>query len=300
MRTRALRTTFISLLAASAMTALVPAVASAAPTAIAGDPTDCRTQFGGDTVAVRPGQRIESGASLADKVSPTVLVMQADGNLVLYAIGNSGGYKLPLWSSGTYGNPGAYALMQEDGNFVVYKKDGGPDKGGALWATGTYGDAASPYLGAYLVGGEFSVEGRSYYPTWRTRTREQHAKICASLPDRPQGSWWPRSWAESATVWMVLQEDGNLVMYRKRDGKAIWSSGTYGLRYSATLEMDPKGDLILREGDQASTVRWHSGTDGNPDAYALLQDDGNFVVYKKDGGPGKGGALWATGTYNKI
>ncbi|MDX2394978.1 hypothetical protein ACWGHM_36625 [Streptomyces sp. NPDC054904] len=56
----------------------------------------------------------------------------------------------------------------------------------------------------------------------------------------------------------------------------------------------------MREFGPNFTVRWHSGTAGNNDAYALLQDDGNFVVYKKDGGPGKGGALWASGTYNKI
>lgn len=65
--------------------------------------------------------------------------MRTDGNLVLYALGKPGGYKLPLRSSGTYGNPGAYATMQQDGNFVVYRSGGGPRSGGGIWHTGTYG-----------------------------------------------------------------------------------------------------------------------------------------------------------------
>ncbi|MFD6878552.1 MULTISPECIES: hypothetical protein [unclassified Streptomyces] len=69
------------------------------------------------------------------------LIMQADGNLVLYSESGAA-----LWSSGTYGNPGAYASLQSDGNFVVYKKDGGEGKGGALWSTGTWGNPGAPLV----------------------------------------------------------------------------------------------------------------------------------------------------------
>ena len=56
------------------------------------------------------------------------LVMQGDGNLVLY---NS--QHKPLWASNTSGNPGAFAIMQLDGNMVVYSNKGKP-----LWSSGTY------------------------------------------------------------------------------------------------------------------------------------------------------------------
>ncbi|MFJ8013612.1 hypothetical protein [Streptomyces sp. NPDC096339] len=289
MRTRTLRTTFTSLLVASAVTVLVPSPASAA------DPGQCMTSATGRSEDLRPGRQLAPGTSLIPTPGKAELVMQPDGNLVVYAPGRPGGYKLPLWSSGTYGNPGAYALMQDDGNFVVYRQGGGPRTGGALWDSATYGSRANTYMAASIKdNGELSVSGRSEQ-TWRSGTEEWHVRLCSTDP-----SWSRGLWAQSATAWLVLQRDNNLVMYRKSDGKAIWSSGTYAGRNALNLEMGDNGNLTLREYGLNGTVRWSTGTGGNTGAYALLQDDGNFVVYKKDGGPGKGGALWATGTYDKI
>ncbi|WP_405982812.1 hypothetical protein [Streptomyces sp. NBC_00158] len=295
MRTRALRRTFVSLLVLAASATLVPATAGPAAAA----PAQCSGPKSGVLATLYPGQRLEPGARLADTVSTTELVMQPDGNLVLYALGTPGGYKLPLWASGTHGNTGAYATMQEDGNFVVYKKDGGPATGGALWHTATYGSGGTGSVKASLLGGEFLVEGRST-TRWSTRSSERQAWFCSEFATAAEG-WWTGNWAQSATVWLVLQQDNNLVMYRKRDGQAIWNSGTYGGSRRVTLQMAPKdnGDLTLVE-EGRTTPRWRTGTGNNPGAYALLQDDGNLVVYKKDGGPGKGGALWYTATYNKV
>ncbi|HEV2060317.1 MAG TPA: hypothetical protein VGR11_13255 [Solirubrobacteraceae bacterium] len=64
-------------------------------------------------------------------------VMQGDGNFVLYHQGWT-----PLWSSGTYGNPGSYIVMQNDGNLVIYNPGGR-----ALWATGTQEDMSPRPLG---------------------------------------------------------------------------------------------------------------------------------------------------------
>ncbi|MFD3550110.1 hypothetical protein ACFWUW_31775 [Streptomyces sp. NPDC058655] len=291
MHTHVLRRALATLLTASAMTVLVPGAASAA------DPGQCMTSAGGRTSDLRPGDRLASGASLVPTPGKPELVMQPDGNLVVYAVGNPGGPKLPLWQSGTYGNPGAYALMQEDGNFVIYKKDGGPQTGGGIWHTATYGDRDNGYVSASLRDdGTFMVSGRSAVDRyWSTDTNERHVRVCST-----DMAWMRGYWAQSATVWLVFQKDNNLVMYRKSDGKAIWGSGTYGSRNVLELELGDGGDLALRELWQNRTVRWHTGTAGNSGAYALLQDDGNFVVYKKTGGPGKGGALWASGTYNKV
>ncbi len=63
--------------------------------------------------------------------------MQGDGNFVLYHRGWT-----PLWSSGTYGNPGSYIVMQNDGNLVIYNPGGR-----ALWATGTQEDMSPRPLG---------------------------------------------------------------------------------------------------------------------------------------------------------
>lgn len=62
---------------------------------------------------------------------------------------------------------------------------------------------------------------------------------------------------------VLMQTDGNPVMYHNAGGGALWASGTHG----------------------------------NPGAYAVMRTDGNFVLYAKDGGPATGGALWNTGTF---
>lgn len=58
----------------------------------------------------------------------TRLVMQTDGNLVLYN-GNTA-----LWSTGTSGTGPGHAVMQTDGNFVTYTSGNTP-----TWQTGTRG-----------------------------------------------------------------------------------------------------------------------------------------------------------------
>ena len=55
------------------------------------------------------------------------LVMQADGNLVLYQSDGT-----PRFNTGTEGNPGTIAVMQDDGNLVLYKSP-------AIWASNTAG-----------------------------------------------------------------------------------------------------------------------------------------------------------------
>lgn len=84
------------------------------------------------------------------------LVMQADGNLVLYYFGT------PLWSSNTYGTGARWAIMQTDGNFVLYTDGGGP-----VWSTNSAG-----YPGAFFAAqddGNLVVYDGSF-PLWDSGT----------------------------------------------------------------------------------------------------------------------------------
>ena len=56
-------------------------------------------------------------------------ILQGDGNFVLYTSSGT-----PVWASNTAGNTGAYLNVQNDGNVVVYSASGA-----ALWSTGTAG-----------------------------------------------------------------------------------------------------------------------------------------------------------------
>ncbi|QHS58788.1 M57 family metalloprotease [Chitinophaga agri] len=85
---------------------------------------------------LQPGQQLAQGELIRSEDGRFILVLQGDGNLVLYY------YNVALWNSGTYGNPGiTKAIMQGDGNLVLYDNNFVP-----YWSSGT-----SAYPGSYLV-----------------------------------------------------------------------------------------------------------------------------------------------------
>lgn len=83
-------------------------------------------EYSAGNLTLNAGQKIETASAQ--------LIMQSDGNLVLYK--KSTGQT--LWDSATLGNDGAYATFQTDGNLVVYSASGYP-----LWASGTYNQGAT-------------------------------------------------------------------------------------------------------------------------------------------------------------
>ena len=84
-----------------------------------------------------PGQSIKSNNGKAE------LVMQGDGNLVLYEAVTGGGRV--LWATDTWNIPGAAGsrvVMQDDGNLVIYTPNNQP-----IWDSGTWKvDAAGACL----------------------------------------------------------------------------------------------------------------------------------------------------------
>ena len=83
------------------------------------------------------GQQLNIGDQLTPPTGRTVLIMQDDGNLVLYRVDNG----TALWSTNTWGKPVTHAVMQADGNFVLYDDNGKP-----YWDTGTAGDVGACLL----------------------------------------------------------------------------------------------------------------------------------------------------------
>lgn len=80
-------------------------------------------------------QQLYAGQSLQNGLF--TLIMQGDGNLVEY-VQEPGGDSFAVWASGTWGDPGAFAVMQGDGNLVVYTGQGQP-----LWWSGTWENPGS-------------------------------------------------------------------------------------------------------------------------------------------------------------
>lgn len=85
---------------------------------------------------------------------------------------------------------------------------------------------------------------------------------------------------------LTYQTDGNLVLYT--EGKAIWSTETYGKPAWRTV-MQEDGNLVVY-GSEGNAL-WASNTAGQTNCRLVMQSDGNLVIYN-----GTGGAPWASGT----
>jgi len=107
----------------------------------------------GATVGSVPKNFLNAGDQLLinDYIASTdkqyFLIMQSDGNLVIYkGSGPSDNSGVSVWSSKTSDSTGpTFTQMQHDGNLVLYK--GTPDDPkGALWSTTTGGKASGNYV----------------------------------------------------------------------------------------------------------------------------------------------------------
>jgi hypothetical protein len=87
---------------------------------------------------------------------------------------------------------------------------------------------------------------------------------------------------------LIMQSDGNLVLYRQDNGKALWASNTWDRPVTHAI-MQTDGNFVCY--DANGRPYWATGTNGHPGAYVLLQDDGNLVVYNSGNAP-----LWASNT----
>ncbi|AOJ88269.1 peptidase S53 [Burkholderia sp. MSMB0856] len=214
----------------------------------------------GEGTTLKPGQTVYS-ASQNHR-----LVMQNDGNLVLYNVSGAA-----IWNSGTFGNAGAYAVFQTDGNFVVYSAGGR-----ALWFSATNGGSYGQYL-AVQDDGNMVIYAWSI-PVFATATS------AAGLTNSSSG---PAVWNGGVTLGsgqslasgngantLVMQSDGNLVLLRQ--GVPKWNSGTYS-HPGAYAAMQTDGNLVVYS--PTGVPLWYSGTNGNPGAVTYIQDDGNLVIY---------------------
>ncbi|MFG3002267.1 trypsin-like serine protease [Streptomyces sp. NPDC048340] len=250
-----------------------------------------------DPLLIRPGQTIASGTTIVGQ--HLKLSMQADGNMVIYHKSGGDGKGAAIWSTNTYGNPGAYAIMQEDGNFVVYKKDGGEGKGGSLWSSNTYGNGTEN-RGSFLT---FQNDGNLVVYK-KDGGEGKGGNIWASgtwaRPNKMTGGWqYPAPfWVDAGSKILMADRGGRLIIWDKTKAKEVWTSNAY-TGEGGHLDMQNDGNLVLYKkdgGDGKGGFVWSSNTFA-AGAYAHFQNDGNFVIYKKDGGEGKGGAIWHTNTW---
>lgn len=189
------------------------------------------------------------------------LVMQHDGNLVLYSSGGTA-----LWASGTAGHHGARLAVQDDGNVVIYTAGNT-----AVWATNTVGAGAPPPPPPPPPG--------------------QASAQCGAVGSNQVLARGTGMSSCNGRYRLEHQGDGNLVLYNTQSGNAVWHTGTHG-RATGNLIMQSDGNLVLYT--PSGTPLWHTGTNGHAGASLAIQDDGNVVVYAPGARP-----VFATGTVGR-
>jgi hypothetical protein len=204
----------------------------------------------------------------------TEMVMQGDGNLVLY-----NGTRA-VWASNTAGNPGAYLSVQDDGDLVIYSGTT------PVWATTT----AQPVT--LLPGKSLWSPNGQYVLTLQTDGNLVESNSAGA-------ALWSSGTGGHAVTAMVMQGDGNLVLYN--GSTPVWASNTAG-HPGAFLTVQNTGNVVIYSGTTAIWARQPSTllpgqtlVSPNGEYVLTLQPDGNLVEYNGAGTP-----LWASGTQGRV
>jgi hypothetical protein len=91
---------------------------------------------------------------------------------------------------------------------------------------------------------------------------------------------------------LIMQTDGNLVLYENGVTPALWNTGTEG-QDVAYMIMQEDGNLVVYNTSEVAV--WNSQTDGYEGGYLAIQNDGNLVIYKKTPSVPQN-AVWSSGT----
>ncbi|HEX3563918.1 MAG TPA: hypothetical protein VHU17_00985 [Acidimicrobiales bacterium] len=239
------------------------------------------TQSTAYSLLLQPGQSITSTNGLFQ------LVMQTDGNLVVYLVAQGDA----LWSTGTQNNPGAVAAMQDDGNLVVYSEGGT-----ALWASGTTAPNSTLALqndGNLVI---YGANSAGQYPVWSSHTDNVRGYELTSGQLLQPGQYLA---SQNRQYVLEMSSGGNLTI--SSIGQYIcpmWSvpavttstSQTFPPQPGAYLQLTSTGDLALwHPGQTSGSSLWDAGTSGGETA--VLQNDGDLVVNSSSGA-----TLWSSGT----
>lgn len=273
---------------------------------------------GGGTNTLNSGETLSSGQSLISYNGGTYsgqycLLMQSDGNLVEYVYNSSracGSGNTVVWamnndtlnSACNYYQAGAYAVMQTDGNFVVYNPNGGCSP----WSSNTSNSQANTLV-LQDDGNAVVYKPSGGGPAGYSTLGDQHSGDLGvdghlRVGEELKTNWFINSLSAtqySTTTYyqLLMQGDGNLVLYQVQNGSYgnSWSAGTSNnLHNYAILQSD--GNFVVY--NPSSQGLWSSNTSTQTTNYVLDQTNGNLGVYKPGTPDGAATHLAATFSHN--
>ncbi len=226
-----------------------------------------------------PGQQMEANQYILSDDGRFVLMMQGDGNLVIYGPG-----RRAYWASNTGGNSGAFLAVQGDGNIVIYTSAYRP-----IWASHTYGKGTQRLV---MQGdGNLVAYTPADNPIWASHSSQAGPYPIYKGGDQIQAGQVlnPNEYLRSGNQlrFAVMQDDGNLVLYEP-GYMPYWASNTGG-NSGAFLAVQGDGNIVIYT--SAYRPIWASHTYGKGTQRLVMQGDGNLVAYT----PGEL-AVWASNT----
>ena len=255
-------------------------------------------QAQGSDGTLRPGEELAQGESVVSPNGKYRLILQNDGNLVLYATasdtalwdsrtvgqsdrrlvmqhdGNLVLYELPLaqlkalWHSGTHDSPGAFLTVGDDGDLNI-----GLDDGTVLWSTGTaVSDPVSrpdPVRTISITPGDRSLavswsapgDGGSAIIDYEMRYLESEYVGCAECDNEV---WEITTTARRATLTGLTNGTSYAVYVRARNavGLGFWSTDAEGTPLASASVPGKVGRPSVTAGDGRLTVSWSAPSDG--------------------------------------
>ncbi len=227
----------------------------------------CSSENKDNTCVIKEGFTVENKSNLL-KASKCNVKLLDDGNLVIYDISGK-----PLWASNTYNKgKGPYSMkMQDNGNLVIYDSNNEQ-----IWQTGTTEKGDGPYNAILDDTCTLNIKDSNNNILWKANestSEKQKPGTCSAGINYGLCE----NKISSSTIDLVMQDDGNLVIYDKKDGSVKWSTGTNGKGTPPyRLMMQTDGNLIVY--DNNNTVLWATSTNGQGGNMLTLTDDKNVIM----------------------
>ncbi|MBE9194382.1 VCBS repeat-containing protein [Synechocystis sp. LEGE 06083] len=168
--------------------------------------------------------------------------------------------------------PEAYAIMQSDGNLVIY----GQPAGDIIWASGTNGNDGA-VLKLASDGGLYIVDPQNNIVTNGTLNSANPSLISTAVTLNEN-----QEITTNLATFLLNGEIGYLLVF-------VLVQNEFNQLVSAKLQ------LISATGELVWQSNPGEGVKVTSEAYAIMQSDGNLVIYGQPGG-NSGDVIWASGT----
>jgi hypothetical protein len=209
-----------------------------------------------------PGQAITPDQYLLSPSGNYQLILQQDGNLVVYNASHQ-----PIWTNHTDGRGSAYLIMQPDGNLVQYNT-----AGQSIWNSGTLGKGGTSI--ALQDDGNLVMFNDAGTPVWSIYTGVIIQPAPAILYANQSLVANQYLLSAGGKYQLIMQPDGNLVFYTAAHN-LVWQSNTYG-KGGVRVTMQPDGNFVMYNSKNQAV--WQSNTYGRGGDHVIVQDDANFVI----------------------